>query len=328
MENKRLGLGLDALFGNIAKESNKEEHLLKSDSRLISNQVVNLQLEKIVQASWQPRKEFDKTSLQELAESIKEHGILQPILVRRCGDFFELIAGERRWRAAKIAGQKEIPVFIMNFDDEKSLEISMIENLQRKDLNPIEKAEGFLFLIEKLQLTQEILAKRLGVNRSIISNHLRVISLSDDIKREIINGKISLGHAKILITQENASELAKEIIEKKLSVRSVEKIIQKKQKKVFFEQKNFKQDVKFDDQIKEFIQDEITENISKSNLNKVDSDNEKPNTANLELRRFEEMIQDNMKVSCKIHIEKNSGHIILNFKNLYELEGIIAKICC
>ncbi|WP_342261990.1 ParB/RepB/Spo0J family partition protein [Alphaproteobacteria bacterium endosymbiont of Tiliacea citrago] len=210
-DNKRLGLGLDALFGS-EKES-KEDFVEK-----ISIDLIQI-------AKWQPRKIFEEEGLLELSASIKEYGVLQPIILRKLEDHYEIIAGERRFRASKMAGLHFIPAIIVDFDDKKSLEVSMIENLQRKDLSPIEKAEGFEFLIEKLKMTQEELSEKLGFSRSYITNFLRLNGLSDKIKEKIQSGKISVGHAKVLANKKNSEELAKKIIEEKLTVRQLEDLI-------------------------------------------------------------------------------------------------------
>lgn len=211
---KRLGLGLAGLFAASNNES-------------VENEIYNVEINKIKVAEWQPRKHFDEEHLNELASSIKEYGVLQPILLRKINDFYEIIAGERRYRASKIVGLTTIPALIVKFDDNKSLAVSMIENLQRKDLSPMEQAEGFAFLIDKLGVTQEELSQKLGFSRSYITNYLRVNSLSDEIKTEINQGNLSIGHAKVLVNKENADQLAKKVIEKKLSVRQLEEIVYK-----------------------------------------------------------------------------------------------------
>lgn len=214
---KRLGMGLESLFGNI-DESNE-------------GKIEKVSMDLIQIAKWQPRKTFDETALNELAASIKEYGVLQPIILKQYDDHYEIIAGERRYRASKMIGLIFIPAIIMDFDDQKSLEVSMIENLQRKDLTPIEQAEGFKFLIEKLNLTQEELSEKLGFSRSYIANFLRINGLSDRIKSKIAQGELSVGHAKILVNKENAEELATEVVSKKLTVRQLEELVNVQPKK-------------------------------------------------------------------------------------------------
>ena len=191
-----------------------------------------LPIQNLVSGKFQPRKNFDLAELDELAESIKANGILQPILVRpltKGGSTFEIIAGERRWRASQIAKIHEVPVIIREFDDETALGVAMIENLQRSDLNLIEEAEGYRTMMNVFQYTQEKLSTHIGKSRSHIANVLRILSLSKNIKRDIINGELSFGHARSLVTlpEEKAIEVAEEIVSKSLSVRETERIVAK-----------------------------------------------------------------------------------------------------
>ena len=209
---KGLGRGLSSLLGDSdIKKSN--------DSISISSIVPNKN---------QPRKLFEKEALDELANSIKQRGIIQPLIVRRSDDQddkFELIAGERRWQAAQSAGIHQVPVFIIDADNLKSLELAIIENVQRKDLNAIEEAESYRNLIQKFGYDQDKVAKFIGKSRSHISNSIRLLSLPEKIIDMIRNNKISQGHAKILIGLENALLLAEKIIKKKLSVRQAESLV-------------------------------------------------------------------------------------------------------
>jgi len=173
----------------------------------------------------QPRKHFDESNLQELAETIKEKGILQPLTVRRIEGGYELLAGERRWRAAQKAGLMEVPVILREADDREALEISLIENLQREDLNPIEEAEGYRNLIETFSISQEEASKRVGKDRTTITNALRLLSLSSEIKNHLIQNRITAGHARALLSlesKEKQKELCNLIIQKGLSVREAE----------------------------------------------------------------------------------------------------------
>jgi ParB family chromosome partitioning protein len=173
----------------------------------------------------QPRKHFDESRLLELAETIKEKGILDPLMVRRIDGGYELIAGERRWRAAQKAGLKEVPVIVREADDREVLEISLIENLQREDLNPVEEAEGFKNLIEKFGISQEEASKRVGKDRTTIANALRLLNLSPEIKNHLIQNRITAGHARAILSLENRErqkELCELIIRKGLSVREAE----------------------------------------------------------------------------------------------------------
>jgi ParB family chromosome partitioning protein len=176
----------------------------------------------------QPRKEFDLESLKELADSISEYGILQPLLVADKGDYYQIIAGERRWRAAKLAGLKEVPVIVRELTDQEIVEISLIENIQREDLNPIEEAQAYRTLIEEFQLKQSDVAKRVSKSRTVITNSMRLLKLDQKVQKMLIDGKLTVGHARALIALEDPMlqiEVAEQTAEKKLSVREVEDLI-------------------------------------------------------------------------------------------------------
>ena len=209
---KGLGRGLSSLIGD-------------SDIKTSSNKI---SISLIVPNKNQPRKNFEKESLDELKNSIKEKGIIQPLIVRKSDDQdnkFELIAGERRWQAAQLAGLHEVPAIIIEADNLKSLELAIIENVQRKDLNPIEEAESYKNLIDNFSYDQEKVSKFIGKSRSHISNSLRLLTLPAKLIEMIRIGKISQGHAKILIGLENSMLLAEKIIKKKLSVRQTENLV-------------------------------------------------------------------------------------------------------
>ncbi len=206
---KGLGRGLSSLIGD-------------SDVKVTNNKI---SISSIIPNKYQPRKNFDKNSLEELTASIRERGIIQPIIVRASedsNDKYELIAGERRWQAAQNAGLHEVPAVILNVDNLKSLEFAIVENVQRKDLNPIEEAEGYQRLINEFNYDQDKVAKFIGKSRAHISNCIRLLSLPAKVIEHIINDKISPGHAKILVGLDNPELLAEKIIKKKLSVRQTE----------------------------------------------------------------------------------------------------------
>ena len=206
---KGLGRGLSSLIGD-------------SDVKITNNKI---SISSIIPNKYQPRKNFDKNSLEELTASIRERGIIQPIIVRASedsNDKYELIAGERRWQAAQNAGLHEVPAVILNVDNLKSLEFAIVENVQRKDLNPIEEAEGYQRLINEFNYDQEKVAKFIGKSRAHISNCIRLLSLPAKVIEHIINDKLSPGHAKILVGLDNSELLAEKIIKKKLSVRQAE----------------------------------------------------------------------------------------------------------
>ena len=176
----------------------------------------------------QPRKNFDKDALEELAESIKIHGLIQPIIVQKKEDYYEIIAGERRWRAAKIAGLKELPVVIKEYTPQEVMEIALIENIQRKDLNPIEEAIAYKSLVNEYNLKQDELAKKMSKSRAAIANSMRLLKLAEDVQEMIINQELSMGHARALLAIEHEElqiDTAKTVIEKGLSVRETEKLV-------------------------------------------------------------------------------------------------------
>ena len=218
---KGLGRGLSSLIGETKVETQKNQLAI---SDLIPNK-------------YQPRKIFDKTNLEELTNSIKERGVIQPIIVRKSNDDkakFEIIAGERRWLAAQRAGLHNVPVVITEADDLKSLEFAIVENVQRHDLNPLEEAQGYKKLIDEFSYDQEKVSKFIGKSRSYITNALRILTLPDDVIKLIEAQKLTAGHAKILVGLVNASFVANKILENKLSVRQTEnfvKLFKNKRKK-------------------------------------------------------------------------------------------------
>ena len=271
---KGLGRGLSSLIGETKTEKNTSKVLI---SELTRNK-------------YQPRKIFNQESLEELTNSIKQRGIIQPIIVRRSesqNNKYEIIAGERRWLAAQNAGLHEVPVVVTEADDLKSLEFAIVENVQRHDLNAIEEAQGYQKLISKFSYDQEKVSKFIGKSRSHVANCLRLLSLPDEVVKLIENYKLSQGHAKVLVGLENASFLAKKIIEKKLSVRQAESLV-----KIF----------KSNKRRKSFSKD--------------------PNLSQIELS-----LSDKIGLSVLIKNKKNnSGSITLNYKDLDQLNKIIDVI--
>ena len=218
---KGLGRGLDAL---ISSANTLDE----------GRSIVEIRINEVEPNIEQPRKVFDQEKLETLAESIKEHGGVQPIIVRKEGSRYIIVAGERRWRASKLAGLKTIPVIIKDLSTREVMEIALIENLQREDLNPIEEAEAYQKLMEEYEMTQEEVAKIVGKSRAAIANSVRLLTLTNEIKEMLLDGRITSGHARTLITipdMERQNELAKEIVEKNLSVREIEKLAALENKK-------------------------------------------------------------------------------------------------
>lgn len=236
-----LGKGLDALFS----ENSVEE--------ISPNSAVKLKLIDIEPNKEQPRKTFDEKALSELAESISRNGILQPLLVRPMTDgTYQLVAGERRWRASRLAGLTEVPVVIKEMTDEQAMEIALVENLQREDLNPIEEAEGIKLLIDRYGLTQEEAASRVGRSRPAIANSLRLLGLPTEVRDLAKDGKLSAGHARALLSigdQEEMVRIASDIIDKDLSVREVERLTKtlEKGKTIKSEKRTKKRDTFFDE---------------------------------------------------------------------------------
>ncbi|MDZ4788867.1 MAG: ParB/RepB/Spo0J family partition protein [Blastochloris sp.] len=222
MARNALGKGLGALIGGNTTVSVTLPEFSSGEK------VHHIHLDRIVVSPFQPRKTFSEQDLSDLVASILEHGVIQPLIVRKVGDKFELIAGERRWRASRLAGLTEVPVILRQAGDMEVLELAMVENLQRSDLNPIEEADGYALLAARFQLTQEQIAQKVGRNRATVANALRLTTLALDVKELVRHRQLSVGHAKVLLalsnhTQQNA--VALEIIKRDLSVRNTEKFI-------------------------------------------------------------------------------------------------------
>jgi ParB family chromosome partitioning protein len=277
---KGLGKGLSALMGDIPSENIQT----KSSSEKIPIHFVYANPS-------QPRKNFNQELLNELSESIKEQGIIQPILVRKKSeDKYEIVAGERRWRAAQLAKIHEVPVIVLNIDDKKSLEFAILENIQRSDLNGIEEALGYENLVKKFGYSQETLSKILGKSRSHIANTLRLAGLPEEIKKMISDGLLTAGHARCLVNIPDNIKLAKTIVNKNLSVRQAEFLVKKEQ--VFSSSKK------------------IRTNSKDTNIKSLESD--------LELLM-------GIKVDIK-NKKSNSGEIKFSYKNLEQLNKIISVL--
>lgn len=291
--NKKFGLGrgLEALLGDDDINLNLDD--VENDvSNFVENAVFkaegfeDISVDDIIPCSFQPRSEFNEEALSNLCESIKEKGVLQPLLVRKKDEKYEIIAGERRWRAAKMAGVSSVPVVIKDFDDCETLEIALIENLQRENLSAIEEAEGFNRLVSEHGYTQDVLGKVIGKSRSHIANTLRLLLLPEDVKELINQGLISAGHARAIIGNEQASVIARDIVEKGLSVREVEKMIADMKRKK--ENPALKKAVDVD--LQQIIQD----------------------------------LEERLKLKVKINAgKKGKGSITLQYKNPAELNAIL-----
>ena len=281
-----LNKGLEALLGDVAesKNSEKPQKNVKKETKEKSSEIL---LSQIRANQYQPRTSFDQKKLEELAESIKKHGVIQPVLVRKDGKGFELVAGERRFRAAKLAKLKKIPVVVSNISDVQSLEIAILENIQREDLNPLEVAKGYQRLKDEFGYTQEAVAKSVGKPRSSVANSLRLLTLSPKIQDEIDKGVISEGHAKVLLSVDGvkAEQLLMRIISENLSVRDLEK--------------------------------QITENPSQT-LKK-----EKKSRDELNL---ESALSSRIGSKVTIEDKDGKGKMVIKYYSYEELDGIIEKI--
>ncbi|MCH4278447.1 ParB/RepB/Spo0J family partition protein [Mediterraneibacter sp. NSJ-151] len=261
-----LGKGLDSLIPN------KSDKLTKPETKKNNSEVkvspakkikedpkaseILLKINQVEPNRDQPRKEFDEDALLELADSIKQFGVLQPLLVQKKKDYYEIIAGERRWRAAKLAGLKEVPVLIKSYTDQEIVEISLIENIQRENLNPIEEAMAFKRLLEEFHLKQDEVAERVSKSRTAVTNSMRLLKLSDKVKQMIIDDMISTGHARALLAIEDEEQqylLATKIFDEKLSVRETEKLVKSL--------KNPKKEVKKTTSEHQFIYNDIAEKM-------------------------------------------------------------------
>ena len=219
-KTKALGKGLSALI---------PESIEAKDSGIIE-----LKITDIVANETQPRRAFGQDTLNELAESIKEHGVVQPIVVRKDGSGYEIVAGERRWRAARLAGIKTIPVVVKDYSKVQAMEIALIENLQREDLNPIEEANAYRTLMEEHKVSQDDIAKRIGKSRPKVANTLRLLNLNEEVRELLISGELSAGHGRALLAISNQArqlDIAKRIVKEGLNVRQTEKMSQKTVKK-------------------------------------------------------------------------------------------------
>lgn len=227
-----LGRGLDAMISETAvkpesvkktaAQSEKKKEIKESES------VFKVKMSQIEPNRNQPRKQFDEDALLELAESIKQFGVLQPLLVQKKGEFYELIAGERRWRASKIAGIKEVPVIIKDFSAQEVVEISLIENIQRENLNPIEEAAAFKRLMEEFHLKQDVIAERVSKSRTAVTNSMRLLKLDERVQQMLIDEMLSTGHARALLAIEDKEAqyaAATKVFDEKLSVRETEKLV-------------------------------------------------------------------------------------------------------
>lgn len=262
-----LGKGLDLMIPNVVgeeKEKKVQETKVTEVAKEKEQGETIVKITKVEPNREQPRKFFDEDALQELADSIKQFGLLQPILVQDRKDYYEIIAGERRWRAAKLAGLKEVPVIIRNYTEQEIVEIALIENIQREDLNPIEEAQAYKRLLTEFNLKQDEVAERVSKSRAAVTNSIRLLKLNEKVQQMVIDDMISTGHARALLAVEDGEEqytLAQKIFDEKLSVRDIEKLVKNLHKEP--KQK------KLDDKAMQAIYQDIEEKLKQSLGTKV-----------------------------------------------------------
>ena len=226
-KTKKLGKGLDAIFGEASQGGDLQSVISAIEKKAPQLSQVEVKLKDIRPNPYQPRKHFDEEKLNELAVSIKEHGIFQPIILKESVQGYEIVAGERRFRAASIVGLEEVPAIIVDFSDQQMMEIALLENIQREDLNAIEEAQAYQSMMKKLKLTQEELSKRVGKSRAHIANTVRLLKMPKKLQDYVLEGTLTMGHIKPLITmdEKKALEVAQKAIDNELSVREVEDIV-------------------------------------------------------------------------------------------------------
>ncbi len=278
---KRLGRGLGSLIGNV-------EEVTQVSAAEMETGLTELPVDKIQRGEYQPRKYFDEEALQELANSIAAQGIVQPIVVRREGSHYELIAGERRWRAAQLAGLQVVPAVIRDLDTQSAAAISLIENIQREDLNPLEEAAAFQRLINDFELTHMQVAEAVGRSRVAVSNLLRLLELADSVKDLVNKSLLSMGHARALLSlpQNEQADIARVVVNRALSVRETENMIKK-----------------------------ILSPAAKTT---------KSDSIDPDIQRLEQKISESLCAKVKINTDsKGAGRLVIHFHNNDELEGIL-----
>ncbi len=286
-KEKRLGRGLSALFESEIEEDQVQEKPLKGEM------IENVSVDQLSPGQYQPRKRFDEESLQELADSIIEQGLMQPVIVRKSDNNFEIIAGERRWRAAKLAKLDTIPVIVRDINDRTASIIALIENMQRVDLSSIEEAEGIKKMIDEFGMTHEEASDAVGKSRSAVSNLLRLLQLTDFVKDKLNSGDIDMGHARALISlsADQQNMVCQKIINEKLSVRKVEELLQS--------------------------------GITKVNNKKISKANNKNNDIEILQKEFSDKLGFPVTIENK---NNNSGLIKIKYRNLDELDILLNKL--
>ena len=276
--NRGLGRGLGALLGNAAMQTESADSLY-------------LPISQVESCATQPRKNFDNEALTDLADSIREHGIIQPLTVRKLASgYYQIIAGERRWRAARLAGLTQVPAIVIEADDRKAMELALIENLQREDLDPIEEAEGYKTLIDSYRMTQEDVATTVGKSRPAVANALRLLTLDERVRKMLVDGKLSSGHARALLSLPAAKQLdaAETVVAQDLSVRQTEALV------------------------KRLMSDRRTHEMSPEEA-----------TQQLHVRLTEEQLSETLGRAVKIKCGRKKGRIELDYYDMDDLNDLI-----
>ncbi len=286
-KNRVLGKGLSSLMGMQAQ--------LKENNNSNQQERISLNISEIIRGKFQPRKIFNEENLEELSKSIAQKGVLQPIIVKSKDEDgkYQIIAGERRWRAAQKIGLKQIPAIVKNISDNEAYEYALIENIQRKNLTPIEEAEGYKKLMDEYSYTQDQLSSMISKSRSHITNLLRLLSLSSKIKTMVNEGQLSMGHARALINVETADEIAEKIVKDGISVRKTEKLVKKLAEKT-----------------------NIPKKVQKFDVTNMDED----------LSIIEKSIMENLGMNVKISETETGGKISIDFSNLEQLDLLLQKL--
>ena len=285
MKKKRLGRGLGSLIGNI-------EDVGSASQANSADGFAEIDIDRIQRGRYQPRQVFEPEALQELADSIRAQGVVQPIVVRPEGNHFELVAGERRWRAAQLAGLQKIPAVVRELDARSTAAIALIENIQREDLNPLEEAQAFMRLIEEFDLTHQQVADSVGRSRAAVSNLLRLLDLAEPVKQQVNEGLLDMGHARALLAliRHDQIEVARLVINRGLSVRETEMLVKK--------------------------------TLAGQNTGKT-----KPLASDPDVKRLETKISEKLGAGVKIKSgKKGSGQLIISFNSSAELDGILEHL--
>ena len=286
MKKKRLGRGLGSLIGSIDEPRDEEAG---SDE----NALIELDIDQIQRGKYQPRQVFEQDSLQELADSIRAQGIVQPLVVRREGAHYELVTGERRWRAAQLAGLQKVPAVVRELDPRSTAAIALIENIQREDLNPLEEAQAFLRLIEEFDLTHQQVAESIGRSRATVSNLLRLLDLADPVKQQVNKGLLNMGHARALLAliRHDQVEIAKVVVNRGLSVRETELL------------------------------------VKKTLASATPRTSSKPEAVDPDIKRLEGKISEKLGAGVKIKPGKaGAGQLVISFHSTAELDGILEHL--